>query len=189
MSNIFSIIVLAIIAIGMFKMFGRYIAVALACAVIGGIIGACTTNGSWETYAEYGAAAGFVLSFILYFKDAWLTFLGVIIGAAIGMGIGHFIPENGTMWGTDLILGLALIGGAILSPQAAKDLTLSHPGYSNSNRPNTFVDGLGNEHVEGSYQDNICGTCLDYDSSHSRCLRHDSYLYSGYKSRACEDHR
>ena len=83
MSNIFSIIVLAIIAIGMFKMFGRYIAVALACAVIGGIIGACTTNGSWETYAEYGAAAGFVLSFILYFKDAWLTFLGVIIGAAI----------------------------------------------------------------------------------------------------------
>lgn len=152
MSDIFSIIVLLALMAGLFKMFGRYIAGIIVFAVLGGIIGAIFTKGLWETFAQWGAVIGFVISFVVSFREAWRTFLGSLIGGLIGAGIAYFLPDSTTMWSTDLVLGLVLIGGAVASSQAAEDLfeetrtSSSHSPIEEEKEPKKWNDAVGNQH-------------------------------------------
>lgn len=122
MSEILSIIVLLALLVGLFKMFGRYMATAILFGIFGAIIGAIFTDGLWGKFAVGGMILGFVLNFFIYSQEAWLTFLGALVGALIGAGIAYFIPDSAASWGFNIFLGLILAGGALGSSQAAEDL-------------------------------------------------------------------
>lgn len=186
MSDILSIIVLLSLLVGLFKMFGRYIAGAILFAVIGAIIGAIFTDGKWEMFGQWGAVIGFVISFIIYFYEAWRTFLGALIGALVGAGIGYFIPDHTTMWSTDIMLGLLLLGGAVASSQAAEDLFEE----STSSRSRSYVEDEP-EHKEwedaaGYKHDREpvcrCGDCSYFNGEYDegKCMAHgERTVHSG----------
>ena len=185
MSEILSVVVFIALLVGLYKMFGHYIAGVILFAGLAAIIGAIFTDGMWKTFAQWGAVIGFAISFIVCFKEALRTFIGSTVGGLIGAGIGYFIPDNSTMWEADLIIGLVLLGGAVASTKAAEEL-FEETKYR---KRKTYRDALGYEHEErdSNFVD-TCGGCIFYQVYKSpSCLKHTSSSVSS-NDRACGDY-